>query len=80
MVVLERFSYFGASHLKNRPSEIGVKFGANSLFLYFIGSSKHEKNERSKKQTFNILFGLRQGGVLKQLAPLFCRGVIQGQR
>lgn len=33
-----------------------------------------------KKQTFNILFWLRKGRVSNQLAPLFCRVTIQGQR
>lgn len=33
-----------------------------------------------KKQTFNILFWLRKGRVSEQLAPLFCRVTIQGQR
>lgn len=33
-----------------------------------------------KKQTFSILFWLRKGRVSEQLAPLFCRVTIQGQR
>lgn len=36
--------------------------------------------KEQKKQTFNILFWLRKGRVSEQLAPLFCRVTIQGQR